>query len=133
MLHVSAGTLRYSIEPVVGHKLMVEIDPGIAETYRALIPKAVRIQRPRFAPHISVIRKELIPEDKLDLWGLHADVEVSFAYEPDVYNDGTYYWLRVYSFGLLAIRKELGLPELSDLARPPDHFDSFHTTIGNVK
>jgi hypothetical protein len=132
-MHTSTGILRYSVEERVGHKLIVEIDPGIAETYRALVPKYVRLQRPRFAPHISVIRKERIPEDKLHLWGAHDGKPVEFSYDPTIYNDELYYWLRVYSAALKAVRKELGLDELSELARPPDLHDCFHTTIGNTK
>ena len=129
--HKSEGTLAYSIEPLVGHKLIVSIDPGIAETYRALVPKAVRLQRGKFAPHISVIRKEPIPN--LDLWGKHEGALIAFEYEPHVYNDEMYYWLRCYSPALIAIRRELGLDDLSELARPPDLADCFHTTLGNTK
>ena len=127
----SEGVLHYSVEPGVGHKLVLSIDPGIAEMYRALIPKSIRIQRPRFAPHISVIRKEAIPRPHL--WGTRQGESVAFVYEPIIYNDETYYWLRCYSEALSAVRRELGLPDLSDLARPPDLADCFHTTIGNTK
>lgn len=127
----SEGTLVYSIDERVGHKLHVEIDPGIAATYRALIPKTARAQVPRFAPHISVIRKESIP--RLDLWGNHEGERIEFEYESTIFQDEIYFWLRCYSQRLIEIRQELGLSDLSDLARPPDLFDSFHTTIANKK
>ncbi len=129
--YASQGTLVYSIDERVGRKLHVEIDPGIAETYRSLVPKYIRIARPKFAPHISVIRKEAVP--RLDLWGKHDGARIEFEYETTIYNDDTYYWLRCFSPTLIEIRRELGLPDLSELARPPDLFDSFHTTIGNTK
>ncbi len=129
--HKSEGVLNYSIESDVGYKLSVSIDPGIAETYRALVPRYVRLQRPRFDPHISVIRKE--PISNLDLWEKYQGKRVGFEYEPIIYNNETYYWLRCFSSTLMFIRRELGLPDLSELARPPDLFDSFHTTLGNTK
>jgi hypothetical protein len=129
--HSSEGTLVYSIEHTVGHKLVLVIDPGIAETYRALIPKVVRLNRPKFAPHISVIRKEPVP--KVERWGKHDGERVAFEYEPVIYNDETYYWLRCYSPRLIEVRRELGLEYLSELARPPDLADCFHTTIANTK
>jgi len=127
----SEGVLHYSVEASVGHKLILSVDPGIAELYRSLVPKSARIKRPKFAPHISVIRKEAIP--LLHLWGKKQGEVVVFEYEPRVYNDETYYWLRCWSHGLVSVRRELGLPDLSDLARAPDLFDSFHCTIGNTK
>lgn len=114
-----------------GFKVHVDVDPGIAETYRALVPKSVRLQRTRYPPHISVVRKEMVT--KLDLWGKHEGDMIPFEYEPEVYNDETYYWLRCYSPALVEIRRGLGLPDLSEMARGPDMFDSFHATIGNCK
>jgi hypothetical protein len=131
MRYVSEGVLHYSVEPEVGHKLSVTIDPGIADLYRALVPKVVRIQKPRFPPHISVIRKESVPN--LDLWGKYEGLEVDFEYDSYIYNDETYYWLRCYSPALVRIRRDLGLDDLSFLARPPDLADCFHTTLGNTK
>jgi len=127
----SEGVLAYSIEPTVGHKLSLAVDHGIVDTYRALVPKSVRLQRTRFPPHISVIRKEPIPN--LDLWGRYEGEDVPFEYEPLIYNDETYFWLRCFSPRLIAIRRELGLEDLSFLARPPDLADCFHVTIGNLK
>jgi hypothetical protein len=127
----SVGELHYSSNDVHGFKVHVDVDPGIAETYRALVPKSVRLQRTRYPPHISVVRKEMVA--KLDEWGKHEGALIPFEYEPVVYNDETYYWLRCYSQVLVEIRRGLGLPDLSEMARGPDMFDSFHCTIGNCK
>lgn len=131
MRHKSEGYLLYSIEPKVGHKLHLSIDPGIVETYRALVPKAVRLQRGRYTAHISVIRNEPVPN--LELWEKYQGEPIQFEYESHIYNDDTYYWLRCFSPALIFIRRELGLPDLSDLARGPDWFASFHCTLGNTK
>ncbi len=127
----SEGVLGYTVEPIVGHKLSLAVERGIVDTYRALVPKSVRLQRTRFPPHISVVRKEPIPN--LDLWARYEGEDVPFEYEPIIYYDETYYWLRCFSPRLIEIRRELGLEDLSYLARPPDLFDSFHCTIGNLK
>ena len=132
-MHESMGILRYSVDERhdIGHKLHVEVDPGIAETYRALVPKTVRLNKPRYAPHISVIRSEIVP--RLDLWGKYEGQSVRFQYDSHIYNDETYYWLRVTCPILMFVRRELGLPSLSDLARPPDMAACFHTTFANLK
>lgn len=123
---VSVGPLRYTNEP----KLNVEVDPEIVRLARALLPKAVRLNRGRYAPHITVIRNEAV---KSDLWGAYEGVFVEFEYEPFVYSTDTYYWLRVFSSALTKIRTDLGLPESSEWSRGPDGFESFHVTIGNLK
>ena len=126
-LRSSVGALRYHEGP----KLNVEVDPEIVRLARALVPKATRLNHTRYAPHITVVRNEDVP--KPELWGRHEGLFVEFEYEPHVYNDDTYYWLRVWSPVLGQIRTELGLPESSHWTRAPDGFESFHVTIGNTK
>jgi hypothetical protein len=111
-------------------KLHVVVDPAIADYARALVPKArrVRLNKPRFAPHITVIRNEE--------WACNPDldgIEVQFRYDPLVVPGEVYWWLRAWSPDLLQLRVREGLPELSDLCRPPDMEDCFHITIGNTK
>ena len=72
----SEGVLGYTVEPIVGHKLSLAVERGIVDTYRALVPKSVRLQRTRFPPHISVVRKEPIPN--LDLWARYEGEDVPF-------------------------------------------------------
>jgi len=127
----SSGVLKYSNQPGYGWKLIVEVDPGIASYARALVPCSVDLKLTRYAPHISVVRKE-VPV-KQELWGLHECEEVPFEYSNFVYDDETYYWLRVFSPRLEEIRQELGLPRYSEAARGPDGHECFHTTIGNTK
>lgn len=123
----SVGVLRYHEEL----KLNVEVDPEIARFARALVPKSVPLRRPRYAPHITVVRNEAVP--KPDLWGRHEGVFVPFDYEPFVLNDEVYFWLRVYSPLLTQVRLELGLAESSEWSRAPDGAETFHLTIGNLK
>ncbi len=124
----TTGALRYSIENGV-YKLIVEVDPGIAALARALTP--VKLNKPKYAPHISVVRHEVPPN--LDAWGKYQGQLVSFDYCPFVHNDEKYYWLNVYSPALVNIRLTLGLPASSLKSRPPDGTEIFHMTIGNTK
>lgn len=123
----SVGVLRYH----EGSKLNVEIDPEITRLARALVPKSVGLKRSRYAPHITVARNEVVP--RLDLWGKHEGVFVPFEYEPFIHNDAVYFWFRVFSPLLTQVRVELGLPESSEWSRAPDGFESYHSTIGNLK
>jgi hypothetical protein len=111
-------------------KLHVVVDPAIADYARALVPIAqrVRLNRPRFAPHITVIRNEE--------WAFNPALdgtEVRFQYDPCVVPGDVYWWLRAWSPDLRQLRLHEGLPELSDLCRPPDMEECFHITIGNTK
>ena len=144
-LHESTGILRYfspvapgtpetqhTKGPTQFHKLIVEIDPNIAAFYRSLIPKWHDWNVPLYPSHISVVRKEEIPN--LDLWGKHEGEEVKFLYSPIVQMGKVYFWLNVFCKRLEEIRVELGLPVSSPYTRPPEGFQKcFHTTIANNK
>lgn len=121
----STGTLRF--EP---GKLYVEVCPGIVDLTRALIPPVVSLNKQRYAPHISVIRKEALEGP----WGVPYDGEtLEFSYDPRVVPGGTYWWLRAWSDRLVEVRQELGLIPLDWYCRPPDNEDCFHITVGNLK
>lgn len=134
MLFTSTGTLRYSIEPNVGHKLIVMIDPQLTEYYFSLIPKYLHVRRQAHHPHISVVRKE---SPNLASWKIYASATrneiVTFQYENYLYCNHVYYWLNVYCKRLEEIRRELGLPLVSDITRSPNGVHRFHSTVGNVK
>lgn len=133
MLIESVGHLRWS-----PGRLVLEVDPGIVEVARALVPRYVRLNRQKFAPHITVIRHEK-PEVEARLlahprWGgAREGAEVEFRYSPLVDFDETYYWLRAWSSKLEDIREELGLARSDWYTEPPDHAHCFHVTIGNCK
>ena len=129
-LHESSGPLRYSASEGK-YWLVVDVDPGIVEVARALVPKTVRLNRTRYAPHITVIRNEVPPD--LTAWKAHEGEMVTFQYDSFVYNDELYYWLNAYCQRLNDVRTELGLHPVSEWTRPPDMADCFHITIGNLK
>lgn len=127
-MFTSVGKLIYSENP---YKLIVEIDPEISNYYRSLVPKYIHLNRQKYAPHISVVRKET-PRD-LSSWNKYANQEIEFEYEGVIYNDEAYYWLNVRSWDLEMIRRELGLNLISEITKSPDGRHRFHTTIGNIK
>ncbi len=124
----STGTIHYSLEPT---KVVLQIDQGIADFYRSLIPKTIRTQRPMYAAHISLVRKA-DPTD-WSKWGLHEGEVAPFLYETTISSCSTYYWLNAYCVLGEQIRRELGLEIYHCQDTPIGHLQRFHTTIANRK
>lgn len=132
MLHQSQGRLHYSLDPKVGHKLILMVDQGIALFYRSLIPKWHTVRPQAFKPHISVVRNETPP--RLDLWGAHEGELVAFLYDIDTQRDHQYWWLDCYSPRLDELRAELGFTPPKPFRPLPEGFlKRYHTTLGNMK
>ena len=132
-LYKSSGILKYSIASY-GYKLVMEIDKQISEYYRSLMPKYIKTNRQMYAPHVSVVRKE-IPVN-LQYWGKYEGEEVDFYYDNTVHYGKVYCWLNVFCKRLEEIRTELGLSVDSPYTLPPEEtgcVKCFHTTIGNFK
>lgn len=129
--HRSSGPLRYSLQEGYGYRLVVEVDPGIHRLARWLMPKHVRANVPMYPPHISVVRKQV--PTKLEAWGRHEGRMIEFEYSCWLYNDETYWWLRVWSPELEQVRVELGLRPHSHWTVAPDGVRCFHTTVANTK
>jgi hypothetical protein len=127
-MHHSSGILRYSNDPI---KLVVQVDRGISDLYRSLIPRYLHVSRPMYDAHISVVRN--VEPPRMDVWGKYEGQAVSFDYEAYIFNDELYYWLNVYSVELEAIRAELGLAPYGDVSLSPDGRHRFHITLGNLK
>lgn len=126
--HQSWGILKYFPDP---YKLIVEVDNEIGTYYRSLVPAYLKLKKPMYASHISVVRN-MIPSN-LEVWQKYQDKMVSFEYESWIYNDELYYWLNCYSTELETIRFELGLKPYGDVTESPDKRHKFHITIGNLK
>jgi len=129
-LFSSIGTIHYGKD-----KLIVSIERDISEYYRSLIPKYISHQSLRYAPHISVVRKEM-PEQNLysKHWNKYEGKEVEFYYSNTIYWGQVYIWLNIYSVTLENLRAELGLKNESLYIQPPSGFiKTFHTTLGNFK
>lgn len=123
---LTIGTLRFD-KPVP--KVFVEVDEGIVAVARALLPQPLRstVRKQKYAPHISVVRHELLPAEVQDGY------VVAFSYDPEPVVGDEYVWLRARSTDLTRLRLSLGLPPSSEWSRSPDGEECFHITIGNMK
>lgn len=117
----SKGIFRYG----PGVRAVVEADEGIASTYRALIPKYIRHNPPRYPAHISVVRHE--QPLNMEAWLKHEGEEIEFEYEDVHVWDELYMWLNVRCPRVEEIRTELGL------APYPWWRNGYHLTIANFK
>jgi hypothetical protein len=130
----STGELRYS-ENQGQRRLVLTVDPGLASYYHAMIPKYIDVSRPRYAPHITVVRpfKETVPDPTA--WGRYEGEQVEFLYDHVLYQSEIYFWLNILSRRLEDIREELGLPVVPWPTRvpPPPFRKFFHCTVANRK
>lgn len=122
-----------------GHRLTLELSRDFGNYYFFLIPKYKGLIRPRYAPHITIIRieKDIIPQELAETANLAqwAGRRVEFWYEPVVKSGDIFYWLDCYSTEFEAIRDTVNLPnELYNLANPlpPGFRKRFHTSIAKV-
>src|SRR5665213_2976451 len=132
-MFISSGTLLYlPWQEGSSQKLILQIDQGLSDYYRALCPSYLRLNPQRYPAHISIVRNEVPP--LRENWNKHQGKLIEFSYDPFVYNGTIYYWLNVFSTQLEELRLELGLEVSSIYTKPPDgYFKCFHTTIGNNK
>lgn len=117
----STGVIQYG----PGVKAVLNVDQGIADFYRALLPKWVDNSPQRYKAHISFVRHEQPPD--MTKWGKYAGHKVDFMYDNTIHWDETYFWLSAYCTRLEDIRVEMGLP------RHPWWRNKFHITIANCK
>jgi hypothetical protein len=128
-LYKSTGVLRYS---ETGLNLRLDVDQGISDYYRALVPKWINLNRQAYPAHISLVRKEVVPN--MDVWRRHEGERIEFCYSPHIHHGKVYYWLNCFCTRLEEIRLELGLPVSSEYTLPPEGWTKcFHMTIGNLK
>jgi len=129
-LYKSYGYLHYGEE----WKLIVKIDQDISNYYRSLIPKYMEVYPQMWPAHITVVRVKREVPTIIKPWKKYDGQPIEFLYSPIIYWDEKYYWLDVYCKALELIRKELGLPYVSQYTLPPSGFKKvFHITIGNKK
>jgi len=123
-MHTSTGLLVYRDSSVV-----VETDPELSRYYfnlMATVYGAIRINKPRYPPHITVIREGEIHPDILSKKKYNSKVE--FQYLSNVENDSLYFYIPVKPNDFLSCcRFECGLDWCYDKKK------GFHITIGNMK
>ena len=131
----SIGKLVYSPRTHLASSdrwLVLMCDDEISKYYRQLYTmeyppylngnRSLKLTRPVWGAHVSVIRGERIPNIKL--WELDANKIIDFEYEPGVIDNGEYYWLKVKCPYLSYLREEYGL------FKEPRF--GFHLTIGRT-
>lgn len=130
----STGKLIYSPRTHLSSSdrwLVLMCDDEISKYYRHLYTIAYpylnaerhgKLTRPVWGTHISVIRGEQVPNNKL--WRLSENKIVEFTYEAGVLDNGEYYWLKVNCPELEDLREKYGL------SRYPKF--GFHLTIGRT-
>lgn len=129
-LYPSTGVLRYFDD----WRLVMEVDRGLADYYFSLIPPWLPKNKPRWLPHVTVVRAEKEVPLHPEFWKKYDGESLEFLYSPIVHQGHIYYWLHVYCVKLEDIRIELGLPARSQFTLPPEGFrKSFHCTIANQK
>lgn len=126
-LFTSVGFLHYE-----ENKAIVEVDQGIVDFYRFLIPKYYYAKPQKYKAHISVVRKETPPN--MQCWGKYEGEQIEFHYSNIIHYDNVYFWLNAFCKRLEEIRLELGLPVSSPYTLPPAGFDKcFHISVANCK
>lgn len=85
----------------------------------------VKLHKPRFGSHISVIRGNEVCDRTSDVYRKHHEKTLTFSYANDLQTNGDYWWLPVSCPILEAIRDELGLSPIPEFG--------FHLTIGREK
>lgn len=124
---IGRGKIRYFDDE---WKVNVRIEDDLARYYRSLLPKYWTVNQQKYPPHITVVRREKIPNKQF--WRKYEGKEIEFGHS-SVKKGTVYYWLEAYSDFLCELRVELGLPPHNDLTKPPDKKSCFHMTIGNMK
>lgn len=122
MWYRTTGTFRYG--PTTRRAVLL-VDQGIADFYRALIPKYIPHSAQMYPAHVSVVRHFQPPD--MTRWGEHEGEQVEIEYESIIRNDNTYFWLDVRSEILMRFRVELGLDPY------PPWRNRYHITIANSK
>jgi hypothetical protein len=124
----SYGTLTY--DPLMQNQkvlepfwLILSCDQEIGRYYAWLLYKqhCVKLRRPGWKTHISVIRGEQV--QNASRWGWGAQKKVPFSYEPLILTNGRHYWMRVQCEPMLTLREWYGL------SRSP--MPRLHLTLGN--
>lgn len=117
MLWSSRGVLDYRKS-----SLVLNIDQGLVEYYRSLIPRYKGVSCQAHRAHITLIRSF----ERCWLCGIISG-EYNFVYSGEILFSFPYYYLRCWGSELNEIRRSWGLGDYRF------GYSSFHITLGNVK
>ena len=107
------------------------VEDDLLAYYSALLPKALYVQPPMRAAHVSIVRLfEEVPDRSQ--WGKYEGQSIVVDYEPGVQSNGLYFWLDCFSDEVGFLRRSLGLSTFREHDGFSD-YGCYHITIGNVK
>lgn len=130
----SIGKLVYSPRSHLGSNekwAVLMCDDEISKYYRHLYSKeypylnsgkSIKLTRPVWGTHISIIRGERLSDPKL--WRMDENKIIEFNYEGGVIDNGEYFWLKVSCPYLGDLREKMGL------RREPKF--GLHLTVGRT-
>ena len=135
-MHKAEGVLRCSLKRPSSDQnwwMVLDCPEDIGAYYRHLYwidhNKGLKLARPYWGSHITVVRNE--PPPNKELWWNYDGERVEFSYSPGVennYSDArfrSFYWVNVVCPRFEEIRVKLGLPKNPD--------GVYHMTIGAVE
>ena len=136
-MHKAEGTLRCSVKkPKSDQNWWMVLDCTTEEIgryyrhlYRVEHSRAIKLSRPYWGAHVTVVRNEEPPNK--DLWWNYDGERVEFDYRPPVRDNyseerfRSFWWVDVICPRFEEIRIELGLPPNSD--------GTYHMTIGSYE
>lgn len=117
----SYGTITFDPEPIKDPTgkmfkpwwMIIKVECDITQFYSWWLEKryGIKLQRPAWGAHISVIRNEMsevwdVFKNKLD-GGL-----LNFEYDPIPKSNGQHWWLKVFSDDIYKIRNDMGYGEM---------------------
>jgi len=124
----SSGRLRHDPK-MKGQKvvepfwLILDCEDDLRGLYAWLLFRqhCVKLRRPAWGTHISVVRGENVPCP--GGWGKNDGKRLSFWYKPLVKTNGRHYWMPISCPALSQVREGYGLPKYPS--------PNFHLTLGN--
>lgn len=119
-LETSYGIIKYE-----ERKCSLEIDRDFLNYYYSLIPKYIKVNKPKYNPHITIVRTKY--EEIQQNYGLWDGMRIPFLYLPLMRQDKLYFWLDCFSLHIGLLRGHLGLSWFRN------NFNSYHCTIANFK
>lgn len=129
-MYEATATVRYG----PGLRVIAEIDQGISDLYRSLIPKYYYAKPQAYRAHITIIRTKKEIPTKLETWGQHEGRTIKYYYSSFIQMSERYFWLEAHSEEIGDIREELGLLRYrDDTWFGGKRHNSYHITIGNRK
>ncbi|MNB84570.1 hypothetical protein D3C81_804370 [compost metagenome] len=125
----ATGKLIY--DPVLGREpiftpwwVILKTPQDIVEYYHYWFEKkhGIKLIKPKWGSHISLIRGEQPSGENKQLWKKYDGMKIKFQYSNEIKWNNDYVWIDVNCDQLLEIREQLGLK------KQPEH--NLHITIG---